>query len=143
MKKVELAAQRAFKYHKSGFHCAEAVSKAILETYGTRSYPDIPGLASAFGGGVGKTHQEMCGALAGAFIAIGGLLGSNQPGSDWTEVADIASELRRRFVEIHQTTQCGALLEKFGTQVNYKRCKKLSGEVAGMLAGLLEERGKV
>jgi len=141
MNKSELAAQRAFEYHKSGFHCAEAVLKAILETYGTKSFQDIPNLASAFGGGVGKTHQEMCGALAGAFIAIGGLLGRNQPGTDWTEVADLAAELRRRFVENHQTTQCGALLEKFGTQIKYSRCKKLSGEVAGMVASLLEERG--
>ena len=142
MKKVELAAQRAFEYHVSGFHCAEAVLKAILEIYGSESYQDIPGLASAFGGGLGKTQQEMCGALAGAFIAIGGLLGRSQPGADWTEVSDIASELRRRFVEIHQTTQCAALLEKFGTQIKSSHCKKLSGEVAGMLASLLEERDK-
>lgn len=143
MKRVDLAAQRAFEYHQAGFHCAEAVLKAILEIYGNKAFQDIPGLASAFGGGLGKTHQEMCGALAGAFIAIGGLLGRNQPGADWTEVSDIASELRRRFVEIHQTTQCAALLEKFGTQIKGSRCIKLSGEVAGMLASLLEERGKV
>jgi C_GCAxxG_C_C family probable redox protein len=142
MRKSEIAALRAFEYHESGFHCAEAVFKAILETYETKSHQDMPGLASAFGGGVGKTHQEMCGALAGAFIAIGGLLGRNQPGADWSEVSDMATELRRRFMEIHQTTQCSALLEKFGTQIKKSRCKKLSGEVAGMLADLLEERRK-
>ena len=143
MKKVELAAQRAFEYHSSGFHCAEAVSKAILETYAPKSFLDIPSLASAFGGGVGKTQQEMCGALAGSYIAIGGLLGRNQPGADWTEVSDMAFELRHRFVEKHRATQCGALLEKFGPQTNYARCKALSGEVAGMIADLLEEHGKV
>jgi C_GCAxxG_C_C family probable redox protein len=142
MKKKALAAQRAFAYHKSGFHCAEAVSRAILETYGAKSFQDIPGLASAFGGGVGKTHQEMCGALAGAFIAIGGLLGRSQPGADWDAAADMASALRRRFADRHQTTQCGALLDKFGTQIDMMRCKKLSGEVAGMLAAMLEEHGK-
>lgn len=138
-----MAAQRAFEYHKSGFHCAEAVSKAILETYGDRSFPDISKFASAFGGGVGKSHQEMCGALAGAFIAIGGLLGRNRPDAEWTDASDMASELRRRFVETHHTTQCSALLEKFGTQTDMMRCKKLSGEVAGMLAALLEEHGRI
>ena len=37
------------------------------------------------------------------------------------------------------TTNCGALLATFGPQKNMIRCKRLSGEVACMLAEILEE----
>ena len=135
--------QTAFDYHKSGFHCAEAVSKAIVETYGQGMGQDIARMATAFGGGVGRTHQDICGALTGGVIALGCLFGRSEPGADWTDAYELAAELRRRFVREHGTTNCGVLLATFGPQENMMRCKQLSGEVAGMLATILEERGKV
>ena len=138
-KKVD---RKAFEYHKSGFHCAEAVSKAVVETYGREMGQDVAKMATAFGGGVGRTHQDICGALTGGIIAIGCLFGRSKPGADWTDAYELAAELRRRFVREHGTTNCGALLSAFGPQEDMIRCKQLSGEVAGMLASILEARGK-
>jgi C_GCAxxG_C_C family probable redox protein len=129
----------AFEYHKSGFHCAEAVSKAIIEAYGNGSGHDIPKVATAFGGGVGRTSQEICGALTGGIIALGYLFGRSEPGADWTDAAESAAKLRLRFVQAHGTTNCGALLATFGPQENMMRCKQLSGEVAGILADIIAE----
>ncbi len=133
----------AFDYHKSGFHCAEAISKAFMEVYGNGTSDDIPKVATAFGGGVGRTKQEICGALTGAIIALGYLFGRNEPGADWTDAAELAAKLKQRFVQTHGTTNCGALLATFGPQEEMIRCKQLSGEVAGMLADIIEEHGKV
>ncbi len=133
----------AFDYHKSGFHCAEAISKAFMEVYGNGTSDDIPKVATAFGGGVGRTKQEICGALTGAIIALGYLLGRSEPGADWTDAAELAAKLKQRFVQAHRTTNCGALLATFGPQEDMMRCKQLSGEVAGMLADIIEEHGKV
>ncbi len=124
------------------FHCAEAVSKAIIEAYGDGAYNDIHKVATVFGGGVGRTHQEICGALSGGFIALGYLWGRSEPGADWSDVSELAVKLRQRFVQEYGTTNCSALLAKFGPQDNTMRCKQLSGETAGMLADIIEEHGK-
>jgi len=72
-------------------------------------------------------------------IDLGCLFGRSEPGADWTNAYEFAAELKRRFVLEHGTTNCGALLATFGTQENMIRCKQLSGEVACMLAEILEE----
>jgi len=143
MKLNNQVGKKAFNYHKAGFHCAEAVSKAVVEIYGKGKCQDIPKVATAFGGGVGRTHQDICGAFTGGVIALGCLFGRSEAGADWTDAYELAAELKRRFVLEHGTTNCGALLATFGPQENMIRCKRLSGEVACMLAEILEERCKV
>jgi len=131
--------EKAFEYHKSGYHCAEAVSKAIVEAFGKDCGNVIPQVATAFGGGVGRTHQEMCGALAGGIIGIGYLYGRSEPGVDWTVTSDLAAKLKQRFERKYATTKCDVLLEKFGRQEDMMKCKRLSGEVAAMLAEIIGE----
>ena len=119
------ANKMAFEYHKSGFHCAEAVSKAIIETYGKGVSEDIIRVATAFGGGVGRTKQDICGALTGGNLALGYLYGRSEPGADWTDAAELAANLRAQFVQAYGTTHCGALLANFGPQEDMIRCKQL------------------
>ena len=134
------ADEKAFEYHKSGYHCAEAVMKAITEAYGREIPNDLLKVATAFGGGIGRTKQDICGALSGGIMAIGYLFGRNEPGADWTEASEKAAKLKQQFVTQHGTTNCGALLTTFGPQENMMRCKQLSGEVAGMLTNIIDER---
>lgn len=141
MQRNSEAGQKAFEYHKSGFHCAEAVLKAIVEVYGNGSGRNILKIATGFGGGIGRTKQEICGAITGGVMAIGFLSGRSEPGDDWTEASKMAAKLKQRFVQEHGTTNCGALLATFGPQENMMRCKQLSGEVAGMLADILDKQG--
>jgi C_GCAxxG_C_C family probable redox protein len=143
MKRKNNVGKVAYGYHESGFHCAEAVSKAVVEAFGRGMRASIPSVATAFGGGIGRTHQDICGALTGGVIALGYLFGRNEACSDWTNVSELAAELKRRFVQQYGTTNCGALLATFGPQEDGNRCKRLSGEVAGILVDILEEYGKV
>jgi C_GCAxxG_C_C family probable redox protein len=142
MQRNSEAGQKAFEYHKSGFHCAEAVLKAIVEVYGNGSGRNILKIATGFGGGIGRTKQEICGAITGGVMAIGFLSGRSEPGADWTEVSEMAAKLKRRFVQEHGTTKCCALLATFGPQKNMLRCKQLSGEVADMLTDIIDKQGK-
>ena len=132
----------AFEYHKSGFHCAEAVSKAIIETYGEGCRDEIIKVATAFGGGLGRTKQDICGALSGGILALGYLYGRSQPGADWTDAAELAANLRTQFLQAYGSTRCYSLLADFGPQENMIRCKQLSAQVAGMLAEIIEEHDK-
>jgi C_GCAxxG_C_C family probable redox protein len=139
--RAEQAGNMAFGHHDGGFHCAEAVSKAILELYGTDNAQPVAMAATGFGGGIGRSHAEVCGALAGGVVAIGCLMGRTRPGEDWGDVAELTAELREGFLARWGTTSCAALLETFGEQENEIECKRLSGQVAQMLAELLERRG--
>jgi C_GCAxxG_C_C family probable redox protein len=132
--------EKAFDYFSNGFHCAEAVSKAVVESFAEAPSDAIPRVATAFGGGIGRSHEDVCGALAGGIIAIGFLFGRSQPGADWRDASESAAELRRRFLESYGTTNCKELLSRFGEQTNFMACKRLSGAVAGMVAQLVQKR---
>lgn len=140
MNNVQKAGRLAQGYHEAGFHCAEAVLKAVLEVYGKENGADLIRSATAFGGGVGKSHLEICGALSGAIMAAGALFGRDEPGLNWDRPAELAAQLRQNFLVEYGSTNCGALLGKFGPQENMERCKRLSGETAAMLCTLLEKQ---
>lgn len=136
--------QKAFGYHNGGFHCAEAVSKAIVEAYGDERSTEIPRVASAFGGGAIMTFDGTCGALTGGLIALGYLYGRMEPDDVKAkkEVFQLTEELGRRFVAEWGVSDCNAVLKKFGQQENMNKCKRLSGSVAGILYDILEEKNK-
>lgn len=137
--RAELAGIKAFRYHVDGLHCAEAVSKAILEVYGNGYSPQVPMAATGFGGGIGRTHADLCGALAGGVLAIGCLLGRTRPGDEWEDAAELTAKLREEFIARWGTTSCAALLEGFGEESDTE-CKNLSEQVAQMLGALLDQR---
>jgi len=138
------AGKRAFDYHNSGFHCAEAVSKTIVEIYGKNGKNRYrPNVATAFGGGVGISKQEICGAMVGGLIALGHLFGRSEPGADWANLQKLSEKLRNEFIRSYGTTNCGSLLAKFGPQENMMRCKQLSGEVAELLTKIIKEADRI
>lgn len=138
----EQIVQKAIEYHSGGFHCAEAVSKAIVEAYGKEPSREIPRVATAFGGGAVKTFDGTCGALTGGLVAIGYLNGRMEPGDEKAkqEVFQLAQELGRRFMAEFGASSCNAVLDMLGPQENMSKCKQLSGTVAGMLSDILEKK---
>jgi C_GCAxxG_C_C family probable redox protein len=133
----EDAENKTFQYYQSGFHCAEAISKALTELFAKEGDSYTPKVASGFGGGIGGSHMETCGTLTGGIIALGWLLGRTKPGGDKTKVYELASEVRRRFVEKFGSSNCQTLLDKFGKQENAMKCKKMAAEAAGILWELI------
>lgn len=136
MKKEEME-KKAFDYFESGFCCSEAISKAIIEHFSTDPKGYQVKVASAFCGGIGKSLEDVCGALAGGIIAIGYLRGRSKPGEDINEACSMASEFRKQFIEAFGSTNCKAILNSLGEQKNSIKCKQLTGKAAGMLAELL------
>ncbi len=138
---IETTQSRALALHRSGFHCAEAVCSAILEAYGPDLPQDLARAATAFGGGIGRSSEDLCGALAGGLAAIGFLFGRTRPGTDWSQAALLAADFRSGFLAREGATLCPRLLERFGPQENMAACKDLSGRTAGLLAELMENMG--
>lgn len=135
------AGKKSHEYHCAGFHCAEAVSKSIIEIYSDQANSYDSKIATPFGGGVGLSKQEMCGALSGGLIALGYLYGRSSTEGDMKDSTKRAAKFRDTFIQKYGTTNCGSLLAKFGTQENMMRCKQLSGEVAHFLSEMIKNEG--
>lgn len=66
-------------------------------------------LACAFGGGVGLSRQEMCGALSGGVLLIGLLYGRTHPGQDDRLCQQLAARYRENFLRALSATRCADL----------------------------------
>ncbi|MBU1041742.1 MAG: C-GCAxxG-C-C family protein [Proteobacteria bacterium] len=124
--------QRAEELFESGLHCAEAVLAAVLEGQGVDAAGFSPRAATAFGGGVGRSKQSLCGALSGGFIALGLLQGRDAAGEKWDAVAAAAASVRARFEAEHGCTRCISVLEHLGPQEGMNKCIRLAADTAGL-----------
>jgi hypothetical protein len=64
-----------YGHYESGFHCAEVITKTVLEMFSGKPRPEATKAASVFGGGIGGSTEELCGAFTGGVIALGYLMG--------------------------------------------------------------------
>lgn len=130
---------RTEELFRGGLHCAEAVLQAVLESEAgeTGAGSISPRVATAFGGGIGRSKLGMCGALSGGLMALGILRGRDSGRQPWDEVAELADGLFRRFKEEYGCTRCPAVLEKLGPQDKMDKCIRLAGRTAGMVAQAL------
>lgn len=102
----------AYQYHKEGYNCAQSVAGAFADLTGLA--PDqLMAAMGGFGGGVGGSHNEVCGAVSGGVLVLS-LLHPHTEGTDKAgKVAVYAKtkEFRRRFEEVFGLTRCGDLLK--------------------------------
>jgi len=134
--------QQAFDLFNGGFNCAEAISTVIVEWRVSGRAAYITKAATAFGGGIGGSKCENCGALTGGVIALGWLYGRTEPGADKQDAYALATEFRNKFLDAFGSTQCKVILEAFGQQENLLKCKRMTGAAAGILFDILSEDQK-
>ena len=101
----------AIAYREKGFNCAQAV----LASFGDLTHlPEKEALSvsGGFGGGIGGTHEEICGALSGAVIVLSLLYPhvEEYDAEGKRRIYGIIKELRKRFQEKFSETCCGDLL---------------------------------
>lgn len=135
---ITAAADAAAELFGNGFHCAEAVTWAVLEAL-KEDPAQAAAHATAFGGGFGRSFEEACGALSGGLIAIGHLHGRSAPQGPWDLPAKLGAELRNRFIEEFGTTHCATLRQCFGQERQMQECLKLVRGMVVRLLVLLEE----
>ncbi len=81
---------------------------APMENLGERG-DWFPGVASGFGGGIGRTGQ-VCGAISGAVIAAGWVHGKGSTDEDREGLYDISGSLVRSFTTRFGTIHCRDLI---------------------------------
>lgn len=101
----------AYQYHKQGYSCAQSVAGAFSDLTGGE--PErLLAAAGGFGGGVGGSHAELCGAVSGGLLVLG-LLFPHTRGEDREakrQIYALAKQFRQRFFETFGSTRCGDLL---------------------------------
>jgi len=92
-------------------------------------------MATGLAGGVGDTQQEMCGALSGGVLVIGGLLGRKSLNESDRPALDLAT----RFLEQLRATQCARLREMVHAPDGLGSCAALVERAATILLELFVE----
>ena len=102
--------ERAEQLFRQGTNCAQAVSCAFAEDLGADRGLTLR-LATGFGGGMGHTGGT-CGALTGAFMALGIAFGMKEAGDQAAKERTYAlvAEASRRFRERTGAVSCPVLL---------------------------------
>jgi C_GCAxxG_C_C family probable redox protein len=138
---ADQAGRKSLELHEGGLNCAEAVLAGVLDATRESGNPLVPRIACCFGGGVGRSKEELCGALAGALMAMGCLVGRDRPGQPWDLAAEAAADLRKRFQALYGSTRCAEILAAMDPQQDGHACERLSGRTAALVCEMLKELG--
>jgi C_GCAxxG_C_C family probable redox protein len=96
-------------------------------------------MATGLGGGVGGSREELCGALSGGVLVIGGALGRATLDEDDEPAYALAVRYRERFLAELGFTQCAPLRERVEAPGGLGSCAELVEHAARMLLELLDE----
>jgi C_GCAxxG_C_C family probable redox protein len=102
----------ANSYHEKGYNCAQSVLAAFGDLTHL-SEREALAVSGGFGGGVGGTHQEVCGALSGGVMVLSILFPHVEEKSPATKrrLYERTREYRERFARrFGGLTRCGDLL---------------------------------
>ena len=142
--------EQAKEYFTSGFNCAESVllalSKKLLSGDGAEAC--IPMMATGFGGGM-ALNGDTCGALSGGIIAIGLVLGRNQPLQSRDPCYSTVDRLYQDFKKEFGTCKCCELtgvdlkttegLNALHGRIRDERCKPIVEWTAKRTSQLIQE----
>jgi C_GCAxxG_C_C family probable redox protein len=125
-------------YLNSGWHCSEGILMAVGEHY----LGDVDVLAlhltTPFAGGIGGTHEELCGALTGGIMAIGAIHGRNSSSTNDDHCMELVKKFRRRFTEHFGDKVCADLKANWVGKEGQEDCAELVAQAAGILVDVLE-----
>jgi len=105
--------------------------------------PQMVRMATAFGGGMGGTRQEACGALTGGIMVIGAHLASQRPGENEEPMRQAVACYRARFMDEIGPTQCAALRDGLYGPEGREPCSLLVQRAVRILLQILDETGEM
>ena len=131
----------AIENFKNGLNCAESVMDALVRSGALKDSPEIVGLCTGFGGGIGLAGYT-CGALSAAVMANSAIYGRPEPWKVDAEVrgSEIAEKYYRRynrmvqdFIARNGSALCGEICAPYGDFHCKERrigCLKMIGATA-------------
>lgn len=90
-------------------------------------------MASGLSGGIGDTHEELCGALSGGVLVIGAIHGRTRPDEDNTLCRSLVSRYRERFAREFGSTCCQELRDSGYVSSGTTSCSALVEQATRVL----------
>jgi C_GCAxxG_C_C family probable redox protein len=100
---------------------------------------DFVRMSTGFGGGVGQSREELCGALSAGVMLIGALHGRALVGEDKDVCNRLVTRYRQRFEESFGSTNCGELRRSGYGADGHTPCAELVARAASILLDVLDE----
>ncbi|HUV15170.1 MAG TPA: C-GCAxxG-C-C family protein [Pelolinea sp.] len=123
-----------------GYHCSEAILLAVGGHYlGDQAARETLRYSTPFAGGVGSTRAELCGALAGGLMVIGGVYGREQGPTPDERCQALAVEFRAEFLQEFGWLKCCDLRENWIGNAGQESCRALVEKAAEVLVGVIED----
>ena len=135
--------EKAVQCFNSGFNCSQSILSVYGEQFGLSNEFALK-IASGFGAGMGR-HCETCGAVTGAYMAIGLKYGhtSSDDKDGKEKTYSMIREFARRFKERNQSTCCedllGTHMVKGDKEKAARRVKEVCPKMVRDAAEILEE----
>jgi C_GCAxxG_C_C family probable redox protein len=95
-------------------------------------------MTTGFAGGIGRIRDDVCGALAGGVMVIGGAEGRASPDESADPAVDLAALFWERFSAEIGPTRCGPLRETLREPDGSVSCIGVVEQAATILLELLE-----
>ena len=130
--------QKAGELMDGGYHCSEAILLAVGGHYLGEVSPQAVRMSSPFAGGVGGSHLDLCGALTGGLMVIGGLAGREDAAINDDRCQVLAAEFRAEFLRSFGWLKCGDLKANWIGTAGKESCRELVEKAAGVLIGVIE-----
>jgi len=127
-----------------GYACSQAVLLAFAPQFDLDE-KTAKLISSTFGGGMGRLRQK-CGAVTGGFMVLGMKYGNEDPKDMDTKLAAYKKvrELNKQVEEIHGTSNCTEILQKFATEADVADrkhhkiiCRKLVVDTTGLVYDMI------
>lgn len=94
--------------------------------------------AAGFGGGVGSTHLELCGAFTGGVLALGLRYGRSDLGGDKSNAVELTKLWREVFLDAFRHLQCQPIYDLVHEAGQPGTCAVIGQEAAATLVRLVE-----
>ena len=130
--------QKAGDLMDAGYHCSEAILLAAGGHYLGEVSPQAVRMSTPFAGGVGSTHLELCGALTGGLMVIGGLAGREDATTNDDNCQALAAALRAEFLRSFGWLKCQDLKDHWIGISGQESCRLLVEKAAGVLVEVIE-----
>ena len=137
MRSVEDGVEEAMRCWAQGYNCAESSLRGVCHAQGIELGDQCARMATPFGGGIGRS-EDVCGALTGAVLALGIVLGRAGPGEDRLRSYDAAGKLYISFRERFGSVDCKVLNKSdFKSPEHRPRCGRFVEEATRLAIGVL------
>ena len=109
-----------------GCNCCEAILWSYLSVNETSGYQDeLFKIGTVFGGGIGTSREEVCGALSGILMVLSIQQGRKNCETLNDELMEQGRKLRSAFIERIGPTKCIALRQELENRYGIIDCKSV------------------